>query len=170
MECTSGQRENGERLMRIHLLAVGTRMPAWVIAGYEEYAKRMPRECQLVLREIEAAKRSKGAGPMQFMQDEAKRLVAAIPKGALVVALDVRGKAWSTETLAEKLGEWLPSGQDVALLVGGPDGIDPTVMALASERWSLSPLTLPHPLVRVILAEQLYRAWTLTQGHPYHRA
>jgi len=156
--------------MRIHLLAVGTRMPRWVTEGYEEYSKRMPRECQLVLKEIEVAKRGKAAGPQQFMQDEAKRLAAAIPKGALVVALDVRGKAWSTEALADKLGEWMQSGQDVALLVGGPDGIDPSCMQLASERWSLSPLTLPHPLVRVLLAEQLYRAWTLTQGHPYHRA
>lgn len=156
--------------MRIHLLAVGTRMPRWVTEGFEEYSKRMPRECQLVLKEIEAAKRGKGAGPQQFMQDEAKRITAAIPKGALVVALDVKGKSWSTEILADKLTEWMQSGQDIALLIGGPDGLDPSCLQLATQRWSLSDLTLPHPLVRVLLAEQLYRAWTLTQGHPYHRA
>lgn len=156
--------------MHIFLIAVGTRMPQWVQNGYEEYAKRLPRECQLVLREIEPAKRSKATSILQMREAEAKRILNAIPKGAIVVALDVAAKELSTEELAGKLEQWMSSGQDIAMLVGGPDGLDDSVLQLAAQRLSLSKLTFPHPIVRVIVAEQIYRAWSVTQNHPYHRA
>ena len=169
--------------MRIHLLSVGRRMPAWVEAGFAEYAKRLPASCALSLVEIEPAARGKGRGRgkagqraqlspaerARLLADEGERLLKAIPGDALTIALDVRGRAWSTETLAAELEDWLAGGRDLALLVGGPDGLADACLARAERHWSLSPLTFPHPLVRVILAEQLYRAWTLTQGHPYHR-
>jgi 23S rRNA (pseudouridine1915-N3)-methyltransferase len=156
--------------MQIHLIAVGTRMPAWVTSGYEEYVRRMPHECELRLVEIPLSKRGKNRSALQNRREEGKAMLAAIPAQATVVALDVRGKAWSTETLADRLQDWLQGGRDVALLVGGPDGLDDACLGRADLCWSLSALTLPHALVRVLLAEQLYRAWTVLQGHPYHRA
>ncbi|MGE0081556.1 MAG: 23S rRNA (pseudouridine(1915)-N(3))-methyltransferase RlmH [Thiohalomonadaceae bacterium] len=155
--------------MRIHLIAVGERMPAWVQAGYAEYAKRLPPECALRLVEIAPGKRTKGADVARLVAEEGERILAAIPKGALVVALEVKGQPWSTEDLSRRLGEWMQGGRDVALLVGGPDGLDARCRARADLQWSLSPLTLPHPLVRVVLAEQIYRAHSLLRGHPYHR-
>lgn len=156
--------------MRIHLLAVGTRMPSWVVEGYREYAKRLPRECTLQLVEIPPAKRHKSLTAEQARQQEGQALLAALPKDCNVVALDVRGKPWSTETLAAQLDDWLLSGRDVALLVGGPDGLSAACLERADQRWSLSALTYPHALVRIVLAEQLYRAWTISTGHPYHRS
>ncbi len=156
--------------MRIHLIAVGTRMPAWVTAGYQEYARRMPRECSLQLVEIAPGRRSKSGSPEQAREQEGKHQLAALPKDCRVIALDVRGQTWSTETLAGRLQEWLGAGRDVALLVGGPDGLAAECLTRADTSWSLSPLTFPHALVRVLLAEQLYRAWTLGAGHPYHRS
>jgi 23S rRNA (pseudouridine1915-N3)-methyltransferase len=156
--------------MRIHLIAVGTRMPDWVTAGYGDYARRMPRECSLQLVEIAPGRRGKSAGVARAVQEEGRQMLAAIPKDCRVVALDVRGRCWSTEELAGRLQDWLAAGSDVSLLVGGPDGLAPTCLERADARWSLSALTFPHALVRVLLAEQLYRAWTLGAGHPYHRA
>lgn len=156
--------------MNIHLIAVGEKMPAWVQQGYEEYAKRMPRECSLKLVEIAPGKRGKNADIARAMRDEGQRMLAAIPKGARVIALEVNGRNWRTEQLAEQLGNWLGGGQDVALLVGGPEGLSDEARAAAQQQWSLSPLTLPHPLVRVLLSEQLYRAWSILNNHPYHRA
>jgi 23S rRNA (pseudouridine1915-N3)-methyltransferase len=156
--------------MRIHLLSVGRRMPGWVEAGFGEYAKRLPPECALRLTEIEPGHRGKGASVEAARRAEAERLIAAVPKGARILALDVTGRAWSTEEVSDQLAGWLADGRDLALLVGGPDGLSQACLARAEGRWSLSPLTFPHPLVRVILAEQLYRAWSLLQGHPYHRA
>lgn len=156
--------------MRIHLLAVGTRMPSWVVEGYREYAKRLPRECSLHLVEIPPAKRHKSLTAEQARQQEGRALLAALPKDCSVVALDVRGKPWSTEVLAAQLDDWLVSGRDIALLVGGPDGLSTACLERANQRWSLSALTYPHALVRIVLAEQLYRAWTITTGHPYHRS
>ena len=160
--------------MRIRLLSVGRRMPGWVNEGFAEYAKRLPAECALELVEIEPGRRGRGnasaADLDRIRRDEGERLLKALPDGALAVALDVRGRPWSTEQLAGQLTGWLGGGRDVALLVGGPDGLADTCLARAEQRWSLSPLTFPHPLVRVILAEQLYRAWSITKGHPYHRA
>ena len=156
--------------MRLELIAVGERMPAWVRDGYEEYAKRLPRECALILREIEPGARGKSQDPARAVAQEGERMLAALPKNARVVALDVKGAEHSTEELAGRLQTWLADGRDVALLVGGPDGLAAECLARAEERWSLSRLTLPHPLARVVLAEQLYRAWSILRNHPYHRA
>ncbi|WP_210396375.1 23S rRNA (pseudouridine(1915)-N(3))-methyltransferase RlmH [Motiliproteus sediminis] len=155
--------------MRIRLLAVGTRMPRWVTNGYEEYVKRLPAELSLELVELNLGHRGKNADTARAIAREGDDMLAAIGKGDRVVALDVKGKAWSTEQLATQLEVWQMDGRNISLLVGGPDGLDSRALALAEQRWSLSPLTLPHPLVRVLLAEQLYRAWTITKGHPYHK-
>ena len=155
--------------VKIHLLAVGTKMPGWVTTAFEEYARRMPRECSIDLREIVPAHRGKSGNPDLYKADEAQRMLSALPKAAHLVVLDERGKAWTTKQLSQQLEDWMHSGQDVALVVGGPDGLDPVLMQQAQQKWSLSPLTLPHPMVRILLAEQLYRAWTILQGHPYHR-
>ena len=156
--------------MQINLIAVGTRMPAWVCDGYNEYARRMPRECALVLTEIPPGQRGKSQPVARAVQEEGRRMLAALGERQRVIALDVKGRAWSTEELAEAMRDWLQGGDDVSLLVGGPDGLADECLARAGRRWSLSPLTLPHPLVRVLLAEQIYRAWSLLNGHPYHRA
>ena len=145
-------------------------MPAWVVAAYQEYAKRLPRECTLQLVEIALSKRRKSQTPEQAAEEEGQQMLASLPKDCTVIALDVRGNSWSTEALAMRLQDWLGSGRDVALLIGGPDGLSAACLARADLRWSLSALTFPHPLVRVVLAEQLYRAWTINAGHPYHRS
>ncbi|MFO7647173.1 23S rRNA (pseudouridine(1915)-N(3))-methyltransferase RlmH [Halomonas campaniensis] len=155
--------------MRVRLLAVGTRMPSWVTQGVEEYRKRLPRDFALEVEEIAPGQRGKNADIPRAMALEAERIRARLRGDEQVVALEVGGKAWSTEQLAEQAEAWRLEGRDVALLVGGPDGLEPGLSAAADQRWSLSPLTLPHPLVRILLAEQLYRAWTLMVGHPYHR-
>jgi 23S rRNA (pseudouridine1915-N3)-methyltransferase len=155
--------------MKIHLIAIGERMPAWVEDGYAEYAKRLPRECQLRLHEIPAARRTKGADIARAVRSEGERQLAAIPADSRVVALDREGRAWDTATLARKLKAQLASGQDLALLIGGPEGLAPDCLARSHERWSLSALTLAHPVVRVVLAEQLYRAWSILKNLPYHR-
>lgn len=156
--------------MRILLLAVGQKMPAWVEQGYREFAQRMPAEARLELKEIAPGKRGKNADIQRIVEDEGQRLMAAIPKSAHIVVLDVKGKSYSTEQLAERMNDWMHSGQDICLLVGGPEGLSEECRAMAHEKWSLSALTFPHPLVRVILAEQLYRAWSVLRNHPYHRA
>ncbi len=156
--------------MRIHLLSVGKRMPGWVDDAYVEYSRRMPPECQLHLHEIVPGRRGKGQNPRRAMAAEGEAMLKALPEGCRVIALDVRGKPWSTADLSRQMRCWLDEGRSPALLVGGPDGLAATCLARAVWRWSLSPLTFPHPLVRVILAEQLYRAWSLLKGHPYHRA
>ena len=145
-------------------------MPAWVQTGVDEYVRRMPVECRVVFVELTPGQRGKNADLARILSQEGERMRAAIPKGAKVVALDVKGKAWSTEQLSGQLSGWMQEGRDIALLIGGPDGIEPSCMALAEQRWSLSPLTFPHPLVRVIVAEQLYRANSILNNHPYHRA
>ena len=155
--------------MKINLIAVGNRMPAWVTTAYQEYAKRMPRECSLQLLEINPAHRGKSGNSEKIKQEECKRIQAAIPKGASVIALDEHGMSWSTRKLSSQLAGWLQEGPDIALLVGGADGLSSECLGRARLRWSLSPLTLPHPMVRVVVAEQLYRAWSLLHGHPYHR-
>ncbi len=155
--------------MKLNLLAVGTKMPTWVTEGFQEYQKRLPRECCLVLQEIAPAKRTKTGSAEQWKKEEGERILAAIPANQRVIALDVKGKAWSTEQLAEQLTFWQADGRDVSLLVGGPDGLTQECLQRADQKWSLSALTLPHPLVRIVMAEQLYRAWTVTQNHPYHR-
>lgn len=155
--------------MRIRLIAVGSKMPAWVSEGYEEYARRLPADFRLETVELALGHRGKGADLARAIRSEGDAMLAAIPKGDRVVALTLDGRPWSTEQLAEQAEQWRMSGQNLSLLVGGPDGLDPRCVAAADQKWSLSNLTLPHPLVRVLLAEQLYRAWTLLQGHPYHK-
>lgn len=155
--------------MKIRLLAVGTRMPDWVSRGVEEYRKRLPRDFALEVEEIAPGQRGKNADVARAMAREAERIRARLRGGEHLVALEVGGKAWSTEQLAREADAWRHEGRDVVLLVGGPDGLESSLAASADQRWSLSPLTLPHPLVRILLAEQLYRAWTLLVGHPYHR-
>jgi 23S rRNA (pseudouridine1915-N3)-methyltransferase len=155
--------------MRLSIIAVGTKMPAWVEQGVAEYGRRMPRELKLEWREIPLARRGKDSRPQQLCAREGEQLLKAVPAGDRVIALDVRGKRISTEQLAQQLEGWQMSGDNYSLLIGGPDGLSSDCLERAEQRWSLSDLTLPHPLVRVLLAEQLYRAWTITVNHPYHR-
>jgi 23S rRNA (pseudouridine1915-N3)-methyltransferase len=156
--------------VKLAILAVGHRMPAWVDAAFDEYAKRMPREMPLQLKELKPAQRSSATGDIaRWMQAEAERIEAAVPQGALRVVLDEHGRSFPTRTLADHLKRWRNDGRDIAFIVGGADGLADTVKARADLLWSLSPLTLPHGLVRVVLAEQLYRASSLLAGHPYHR-
>lgn len=154
--------------MQIHLISVGNKMPHWVQQGYNEYAKRLPRECELVLKEITPDKRRSG-DITRITNDEGGRMIAALPPRAHLVTLDIPGKPWTTLELAKSVERWLGNGQPVALMVGGPEGLAKQVKSLAQESWSLSPLTFPHTLVRVIVAEQIYRAWSLINNHPYHR-
>ena len=155
--------------MRIHLLAVGRRMPAWVETGVATYLKRFPPECSLQIVEIEPARRSKSTPVERYKSEEADRLLAAVPKGAVIIVLDERGKSPTSAGLSKWLESWMQEGRDIALMVGGADGLDERCLQAADMRWSLSPLTLPHALVRVMVAEQLYRAWTIMKNHPYHR-
>jgi 23S rRNA (pseudouridine1915-N3)-methyltransferase len=155
--------------MQIHIIAVGERMPEWVEAAYAEYAKRLPHECRLTLHEISAGKRSKGADLARLTRDEGARLLAAVPAGSRLVALDRNGRELDTPALAGRIEQQLGAGHDLALLVGGPEGLAPECLAAAHEHWSLSKLTLAHPVVRVVLAEQLYRAWSILKNLPYHR-
>ena len=152
--------------MRAFLIAVGERMPAWVQQGFAEYAKRLSRELPLELIEVAAKSRD----PARAMTEEGAALLAAIPKGAHIVALDGRGRAWSSEELAQQLARWRMQGKDLAFLIGGADGFASTVLDRADQKWSLRPATLPHPLVRIVVVEQIYRAASLLANHPYHRA
>ncbi|MFA7670024.1 MAG: 23S rRNA (pseudouridine(1915)-N(3))-methyltransferase RlmH [Burkholderiaceae bacterium] len=156
--------------MKLIVVAVGARMPGWVDDAWKDYAKRMPADCALELREIRPEPRSSGKTAPQLMAAEAKRIEAAIPSGCHKVALDERGKDLTTVQLASRLEQWRSMGSDVAFLIGGPDGLDPDLKRQCPEMLRLSALTLPHPMVRILLGEQLYRAWAIMTGHPYHRA
>ncbi|HKU79461.1 MAG TPA: 23S rRNA (pseudouridine(1915)-N(3))-methyltransferase RlmH [Rhodanobacteraceae bacterium] len=155
--------------MRAKLIAIGERMPGWVAEGFAEYAKRLSRDLPLELVEIKPGARGKGRDDARAMVDEGAALLAALPRDAYVIALDGRGAAWSSEQLAEQLSKWRMAGRDLAFLIGGPDGHSRDVLQRADQRWSLGPMTLPHMLVRLVVAEQLYRAVTILNGHPYHR-
>jgi len=155
--------------VKLIVVAVGNKLPAWMSAGYAEYARRMPRDLPLELVEIKPEARTTGKTPAAMMTAEAKRIEAALPARCRRIVLDERGEAIDTRTLAERLGTWQGGGEDVSFLIGGPDGLDASLKQSAHERIRLSSLTLPHGLARVVLAEALYRAHTLRQGHPYHR-
>ncbi|MEM1187418.1 MAG: 23S rRNA (pseudouridine(1915)-N(3))-methyltransferase RlmH [Pseudomonadota bacterium] len=155
--------------MRVTVHSVAGRMPAWVDDAVQDYAKRLPRELQLSWRTIPVPK-PQGGGAAAQRDREGEALLKGLRDSEHCIALDGRGKSWTTEELAEQLRGWLMGGRPLSLLIGGPDGLSPACLAAAKQRWSLGPLTLPHPLVRVLLVEQLYRAWTITIGHPYHRA
>ena len=155
--------------MKLQIIAMGTKMPAWVKQGYAEYAKRFPNEFAPTLLELPLAVRSKNAIGEKIKEQEGKAILRYVGPGNHVVAMEVGGKPVSTERLVEKLADWQQWGQSVSLLIGGPDGLSAQCVARAQEKWSLSAMTLPHPLVRIILIEQLYRAWTILQNHPYHK-
>jgi len=155
--------------MHIHLIAVGQRMPKWVQAGYSEYADRMPPECKLHLIEIPALKRTRNADLARITEQEGQRILDAVPSDCQVISLEINGTSWDTIKLSKQMDSWLHGGRDVALLVGGPEGLSDACCQRADQHWSLSSLTLPHPLVRIVLAEQIYRAWTVLKNHPYHR-
>jgi 23S rRNA (pseudouridine1915-N3)-methyltransferase len=156
--------------MRTRLISVGERMPAWVAEGFAEYRKRLSHDLPLDLVEIPLGARGKGRDPVRAIADEGAAVLSALSKDTNVVALDGRGKPWSSEQLAEQLIQWRMQGRDLAILIGGPDGHAADVLARADQRWSLGPLTLPHMLVRLVVVEQLYRAVSIIAGHPYHRA
>ncbi len=155
--------------MRLRLLAVGTRMPGWVTEGFTDYTRRLSASLHFSLQEIEPARRAASTPAARAMAEEAGRIESALKPGEFVVALDERGKELSTRELADWLAQRMQDGRDVALLVGGADGLAPELLKRADQRWSLSRLTLPHAMVRVLVAEQIYRAQSLLSNHPYHR-
>ncbi|TAJ55415.1 MAG: 23S rRNA (pseudouridine(1915)-N(3))-methyltransferase RlmH [Nevskiaceae bacterium] len=156
--------------MKLRLIAVGTRMPGWVEEAFADYSRRLPPEYGFALSEIAVTPRGKNPDLARLKRDEGEKILKALPREARLVTLDERGGQWTTEQLALRLQRWQQDGRDVALAIGGPDGHAPEVLARAEESWGLSKLVLPHALVRVLVAEALYRAWSLNANHPYHRA
>lgn len=155
--------------MKIRLLTITHKSPSWIQEGYEEYAKRLPASYALELIEIPAEKRGTNADLKRITEREGEKMLAVIKPNHRVIALDVKGKLWSTEDLAQHLANWQQDGRSIDLLVGGPEGLASSCLQKAEEKWSLSPLTFPHIIVRLIVAEQIYRAWSILQNHPYHR-
>lgn len=155
--------------MKIQLIAVGTKMPKWVEIGFAEYQRRFPKDCSFELIEVTAGKRGKNADIARILQQEGEKMLSHVPAGNRVVTLEVTGKPWDTHQLAGQLSSWQMDGRDVSLLVGGPEGLAPECIKRSEQKWSLSALTLPHPMVRIIIAESLYRAWSVNNNHPYHR-
>lgn len=144
-------------------------MPGWVQSGFMDYLRRFPKDMPLEIVEIAAGKRNKNADIKRILDKEGEQMLAAVGKGNRIVTLDIPGLPWRTPQLAQQLECWKQDGRDVSLLIGGPEGLSSICKAAAEQSWSLSPLTLPHPLVRVLVAESLYRAWSITTHHPYHR-
>lgn len=155
--------------MQLVIAAVGHKMPAWIENGFGEYAKRMPPDCRIHLKEIKPVERSGSKTAETVMALERTKIEAALPKGARIVALDERGKDLTTMQLSQSLTQWQQDGRDVVFVIGGADGLDPELKRNADMLIRISSMTLPHGMVRVLLAEQLYRAWSITQNHPYHR-
>ncbi|NLC23627.1 MAG: 23S rRNA (pseudouridine(1915)-N(3))-methyltransferase RlmH [Oxalobacter sp.] len=156
--------------MQLFIIAVGNKMPDWVESGYKEYEKRMPAECKLNLKEIRPADRSSNRSAESVMAAECTRIKSALPKNARIIALDEHGKNVTTMQLAQELEKWQQEGRDVAFVIGGADGLDNEFKKEADDLFRLSNMTLPHGMVRILLAEQLYRAWSITKNHPYHRS
>lgn len=155
--------------MKVRLIAVGTRLPRWVDEGVAEYRARLPREWRFELVEIPVASRGENADIARLKSAEGEKMLRAVPPGAEIIAFDERGETLDTLGWAKAVAGWQRIGRDVALLIGGPDGHATEVLARAARKWSLSKLTLPHALARVMVLEQLYRAWSVTANHPYHR-
>ena len=156
--------------MKLVIIAVGNRMPDWVDAAWDDYIKRLPSDWLVTIKEIKPEARTIGKTPAQMMLAEAKRIQASVPQDAVMIALDEHGKDLSTVKFAEQLGKWHEQSQTVALLIGGPDGLDAELKASCTSLIRLSSLTMPNPMVRVLLIEQIYRAWSILNNHPYHRA
>ena len=156
--------------MKIRIHSVAGKMPAWVEAGVADFTRRLPNELQPLWHTEPLDKRRRSANAVDSRAEESDRLWRSVPAHTHLVLLDVQGHAWDTPTLAQQLTQWQMARQDVVLLIGGPDGVTPQLQQAVAQRWSLSALTLPHMLVRIVLVEQLYRAWTLLQGHPYHKS
>ncbi len=156
--------------MRIDLICIGQKMPTWVTTGYQEYAKRLPHQCTLNLIEVPLKKRTKQVNIARLQADEGKQMLATIMPSSYIIALDEKGKTWDTVQISQQLAQWMQQHPVVTLLVGGPEGLASDCLRCAHQTWSLSKLTLPHPLVRIVIAEQIYRAWSLLNHHPYHRA
>lgn len=156
--------------MKFHILAVGNKMPDWIRNGYMEYCQRMPKEAELLLMEIKPEKRVSSKNTRQLLQAESERIQTVLPPGCHIVVLDETGKQATTMKLAEMMDRWMESGQDVAFIIGGADGLHQDIKQMAHEKLALSAMTLPHGLARVLLAEQLYRAFSINRNHPYHRA
>jgi len=155
--------------MKLLILAVGHKMPSWISEGFNEYSKRMPREAKIELLEIKPEPRTMDKSVAQIMEAEAQRIQAALPKEVLRIVLDERGKHWTTRQLTEHMKDWLSGGRDVAFIIGGADGLHESIRSSAHQLLALSAMVLPHGMVRVLLAEQLYRAHSLLHNHPYHR-
>jgi len=156
--------------VKINIIATGNKMPAWVDAAANDFIKRLPAEITINSILLPLMKRGKNPDITRIIRDESRKMLAAIPKDSLLVVLDVRGKSVTTMKLSSMLETWLQQGQDVSIVIGGPDGVSDELLSQASLKLSLSALTFPHPLVRVILLEQIYRAWSILNNHPYHRA
>jgi 23S rRNA (pseudouridine1915-N3)-methyltransferase len=157
------------RLLKIELLAAGTKPPDWVAVGFQEYQKRLPPDWQLTLSEIRVSKRHKGEPVQKLKKEEGKRMLALVKPGSLLIAMDSRGSSWSTRSLARKLQDWQQRLGQVQLMVGGPDGLSDECLKATGTMWSLSKLTFPHFIVRLLIAEQVYRAWSILNNHPYHK-
>jgi len=155
--------------VHIRLLAVGDRQPSWVDTAFAEYTTRLPRPWQFRLETIAIADRRKAATPARAKAAEADKLLAKLKPAEQVILLDETGRQFTSRELSKRVGDWQAAGADIAFIIGGPDGVSDEVFRRANMTWSLSSLTLPHGLARVLFAEQLYRAWSLTTGHPYHR-
>jgi 23S rRNA (pseudouridine1915-N3)-methyltransferase len=155
--------------VRIRIIAATNRQPAWIERGYAEYAKRFRGALEIELTELPLAPRGSSASRARAVEDEGKRILRTVPRGGYVVALDEAGASWSTRELADELERWMAARSPVSLLIGGPDGLSRQCLAAAAAQWSVSPLTLPHGIVKIVVAEALYRAWSLLNGHPYHR-
>jgi 23S rRNA (pseudouridine1915-N3)-methyltransferase len=155
--------------MKLIIVSVGNKMPDWITAGFSEYTKRMPREAQISLLEIKPEPRTTGKTTAQIMEAEAQRILSALPQNCLRIALDERGKQLTTRQLAAQMQDWMREGRDIAFIIGGADGLHESIKQAAQQLLGLSALTLPHAFVRILLAEQLYRAYSLMHNHPYHR-
>ncbi|MBL4622690.1 MAG: 23S rRNA (pseudouridine(1915)-N(3))-methyltransferase RlmH [Immundisolibacteraceae bacterium] len=156
--------------MQLEIVAVGKKMPGWVDVAFADYQRRFPRNLPVKLQALEASRRTATVNQERGRQVESEQLIAAVASGSRIICLDQGGKSWSTAQVSSQLADWMQDGRSVSLLIGGADGMTEQCLQQADQCWSLSPLTLPHPMVRVILIEQLYRGWSMLQNMPYHRA